>query len=54
MQNCYIWVAHSGECQDIVNRFLQKLVLTPETVIFIAKKMVTFSSGASNEIVMEF
>jgi len=52
MQNCYIWVAHSGECQDTVNRFLQKLVLTPETVIFIAKK--TLSPGASNENVMEF
>jgi hypothetical protein len=53
MQNCYVRVAHSGECQDIVNRFLQKLVLTPEIVIFIAKKMVT-SPGANNGIVMEF
>jgi hypothetical protein len=29
------------------------LVLTQETVVFIVKKMVTFSSGAGNEIVMK-
>jgi hypothetical protein len=25
MQNCYIGVAHSGECQDIVNMFHQNI-----------------------------